>query len=363
MNILVISDYRDYHTTRPEAEIFKGLRKLGFNIYVLTPAGSQIAEEFIAVGIHVIDFYTRKKFDSADIAFIRTKLKELNIDILQLFYSKAIVNGIQAAKGVAVKVVLYRGYSGNIHWYDPFAYIKYLHPRVDKIFCNSIGVEQMFRRQLFLDKNKLITINKGHRLDWFQNTVAHDIRAELGIPADALLLVNVGNNRRMKGIKYLLGAMNLLPTDANIHLLLIGRDMDTPGNLKVIKSGNHSQHIHILGFRNDVLSIVASTDAFILSSIKGESITKSVIEAMSLGVAPVISDIAGNIELVVHNENGLVFPSKNIHELAKCMMLLYNNRGLAKEFGKKSQLHISEKLNSEHTIQQVALMCNALIKE
>lgn len=362
MKIIVISNYNDYHTTRPEAEIFKGLHALGHNIVVLTPAKSVIAGEFRDMGIQVVDFFTRSKFNRADIQFIRDKIVSEKADILMLFYSKAIVNGIQAAKGVNVKVVLYRGYSGNIQWYDPFAYIKYLNPRVDKIFCNSIGVEEMFQRQLFLKKSKLVTINKGHKLEWYQNYTPYDIRAELNIPSDALLLVNVGNNRRMKGISYLLKSLNMLPDNSNIHLLLIGRDMDTPENLRLIEKCKNKAKVYVLGFRKDVLNIVASTDVFVLSSIKGESITKSVIEAMALGKPAIISDIPGNKELVIQNKNGLIFKSKDYKQLATCILQFYNDRSMCNEYGINAQKHIAENLHSDITIRKTEAMLLELLQ-
>jgi glycosyltransferase involved in cell wall biosynthesis len=352
IKVLVISNYGDYQVARPEAEVFIGLAKMGFQISVMSYKNSRYGKEFEAAGIHVIDFHPEKKLDKSEIRRIREFLIEKEIDIMQLFNSKAIINGIQAAKGLPVKVVLYRGYTGHIHWYDPTAYFKYLHPRVDKIVCNSIGVQELINRQLFFDKRKTVTINKGHKLEWYKEYKPVDIRKELNIPADALLLVNVANNRRMKGIPYLLKAMNHLPAEAAIHLLLIGKDMDTPQNIKIIEKGNKRNNIHLLGYRTDVLNIEAACDIFVLSSIKGESITKSVLEAMSLGVTPIISDIPGNIELVVDNESGLVFPSKDSKALSRAILKLYNDRELCKRLGQNARLRIANVLNHENTLQK-----------
>lgn len=350
IKVLVISDYRDHHSVRPEAEIFIGLAKMNFKIYVMTYGAAAYVQRFKAVGIEVLDFHPQKKLNAAEIDRIRTFIVQHKIDIIHLFNSKAIINGIQAAKGLAVKVVLYRGYSDNIYWYDPAAYLKYLHPRVDKIFCNSKGVEEHIQRQFFLKNDKTITINKGHRLSWYEGYETYEIRKELGLAADSFLLVNVANNRKMKGIPYLLKAMNRLPEDLPVHLLLIGRNMDNRENLKIIKSGDHADKIHLLGFRKNVLNIVAACDVFVLPSIKGESITKSVIEAMSLGVPAIISDIAGNRELVEHGKSGWVFPSKNVQQLADAILKLYQDKILRLQMGQAAKQHIATHLNTEQTI-------------
>src|SRR5690606_24947934 len=98
--------------------------------------------------------------------------------------------------------------------------------------------------------------------------------------------------------------------------------------LEIINSGKYKQNIHLPGFRPNALSIAASADVFVLPSIMGESITKSVIEAMSLEKAPIITDIAGNVELVIDGESGLVVPKKDHLALSAAILKLYNDREL-----------------------------------
>ena len=345
--ILVISNYRDYHTTRPEAETFIGLAQLGFEIYVMTYPDTPFKSAFAEAGIRVIDFHPTRKFNRTEIDKIRQTIVDYQIDILHLFNSVAIYNGIQSAKKQHVKVVLYRGYCGNIHWYDPSAYLKYLHPRVDKIVCNSIGVEQEIQRQFFFKTNKTVTINKGHDLAWYSSYAPTDIRAELGIPQTSFLFVVVGNNRKMKGIVYLAKAFAQIPHDLPVHLLLIGRDMN---NAEINQALHGRSNVHFLGFRKDVLHIVAACQVFVLPSIFGESITKSVIEAMSLGIAPIITDIEGNVELVENGQSGFVVPAKNSDALSQAMLELYQNPEKLKMMGEAAKRRITTHLNIQQTI-------------
>lgn len=363
MKVLVISDYRSYHTVRPEAEIFIGLAKAGVEVHIMTFPEAEYITEFENAGIKVIKFHPVKKMSKDEISYIRNILIEEQYDILHLFNNFSIINGIQAAKGLPVKIVLYRGYAGNVQWYDPINYLKFLHPRVDKIMCNSIGVEKSIQKQLFFDKKKTITINKGHRVEWYENTPVIDIRKEYNIPENAFMLVNVANNRRMKGIPYLLEAMNLLPDELPVYLLLIGNNLDNTDSRKIIAKGNKADRIKFLGFRNDVLGIVAGCNAFVLSSISGESITKAVIEAMSLTIPPIITDIDGNKELLVNNESGLVVPAKNGHALANAILKLYNDRALCAALGEKAKERIKNELSTDQTIQKVKKMYEELMSK
>ncbi|MCB9223453.1 MAG: glycosyltransferase family 4 protein [Crocinitomicaceae bacterium] len=361
IKVLAISDYREFHSVRPEAEIFIGLKKEGLDVHVMTYGDSEYAKRFRDAGIKVFDFHPDSKFDKEEQKFIRDLLVKEDYDIIHLFNSRAILHGLKATKGLKAKIVLYRGYSGNIHWYDPTAYAKFLNPRVDAIMCNSKGVEEIIRNQKILNKQKAVTINKGHRTAWYSDVEPSNIRNEFNIPEDAFLLINVANNRKMKGIPYLLQAMNTLPADLNIHLILLGKGMDDKDNMDLINNSAYRDKIHLPGFRPDALSVVASSDVFVLPSIMGESITKSVIEAMSLEKTPIITDIAGNQELVEDGISGIVVPKKNPKALADAILHLYNNRELCTKMAKKAKERIDTELSTEVTVQKVKQLYEELL--
>jgi L-malate glycosyltransferase len=354
IKILVISDYRQTVTVRSEAEIFVALHKQGYDITIMTYPEAHYIQRFIEVGIRVIGYHPVKKFSLKDIRIIKNEIKSGEYDVVHLFNSPSMTNGIFAAYGTKAKVVLYRGYTGNIHWYDPFMYIKYLSPRVDKIICLVEAIRQLFLKNMVSEK-KLITINKGHDVTWYDG-VEPDKLEGLAIPPDALKLVCAANMRPMKGVKYLLKATHYLPADAKIHLLLLGHNMDAPEFTELIESSPIKHNIHQLGYRKDVLNVVKACDVFVLASIKGEAITKAVIEAMSLEVAPLITDIPGNKGLVIDQVCGLVVPSKHPQALAAAIMKYYNDRALIKTFGVAARKHIETTLNINDTVTKFRKM-------
>ena len=352
MKILVISNYKDIHVVRPEAEIFISLAQRGHDVTIMTYEESNYVSKFKENGIKIIPFHPEKKFDKTEINFIREEVTKGQFDVMHLFNNVATINGLKACKNLPIKIVLYRGYSANMHWWDPTSYLKHLNKRVDYIICNSIGVADDLVNNGKLPRKKAIVINKGHELSWYENVQAIDIRNELNISPDAFLAVLVANNRRMKGVKYLMEASNFLPSDANIHFLLVGNDIETPDNLKIISESPNKSKVHFLGYRKDALSIVKSSNVFVLTSIKGESITKSVLEAMSIGTPTIISDIAGNVELHENGVSGIVVPSKNSKAFSDAIYKLYQNPKLAEQFSTKSQDRIKTVLGHQQTVDK-----------
>jgi glycosyltransferase involved in cell wall biosynthesis len=359
LKVLVISDYRDTVSVRPEAELFIGLARKGVEVTIMTYSEAVYVEKFKAAGIKVIDFHPRYKADKKEIAFIKEELKTGGHHVMHLFNGKAIVTGLQAAKGVKVKVVLYRGYTGNIHWYDPTAYFKYLSPRVDKIFCISDATRDLIKRNRIFGKDKPVTINKGHDLEWYDGIEPADL-SELNLPSDAFIVTNVCNARPMKGIPYLIKSTYELPVDLPIHYLLVGNNLNTPEHQKLVAASPNKDKFHFLGFRKDVLNVVKASDAFVLSSLYGEATTKAVIEAMSLGICPLITDIPGNRGLVIDKECGLVFPSKDPKAIAEAILEVYRNPEKRKEYAANARLQIDTKFNIKDTIENTRNLYESL---
>ena len=205
LKVLVISSYDDnYNAVRPEGEIFIGLHKMGVDIEIMTQGNSAYAKLFRENGIKVYDHHPTKKFSKESVAFIRKILKEGHHQILHLFNSKAIVNGLRAAYDLPVKILTYRGFAGHIHWYDPSSYLTHLNPRIDKIMCVSQSIYDQLAQQITLPKHKLIIIPKRHQLSWYQDVQALDVKSAFNLPQEAFVLTCVANSRKFKGIPYLL---------------------------------------------------------------------------------------------------------------------------------------------------------------
>jgi len=350
--LLVISNYSGLNSSRPEAELMLGLKKTGVDITIMTPASAEYRPVFEAAGIRVIDFQPRKKFDRGEIDFIRKELIDGAYDIVHLFNGKAIINGLKAARGLKVKVVLYRGYCGNIHWWDPSAYFKFLHPRADAIWCIAPAVADLINRNKIFGKKNAFCITKGHHPDWYKNVEAVSFD-EYNIPSDAFVVTMVANARPMKGLKYFIKATYELKQDIPLYILLIGNGLYSDDIRKLVEASPMKERIIFAGYRSDSMGLVKQSDLFVLSSIYGEAICKSVIEAMSLGVAPVITDIPGNRGMVIDGESGLVIPRKNPEAIARAIEYMYEHPEERKKMADAARQRMQTEYHIDGTIDKM----------
>lgn len=350
MKLLCITNQSDnLNSIRPEAEIFIGLARAGVDVTVMTQGNSVYSEPMRAAGIKVIDYVPRAKISWKSIRFIRRQLREQRFDIIYAFNNKAIANAALAAIGLRVKLVTYRGQTGNISRWDPTAYLTHLNPRVDNIICVSRATRDDLRTQVRHPQN-VVAIYKGHSLDWYTESPAN--LGEFGIPEDAFVVVSVANNRPRKGVPTLIEAAGMVPSELPIWWLFVGSGMDSPEVQDLVNKNPCKDRIVLAGHRKDAPAIVAACQVSVLASLKREGLPKTVIEAMAYGVAPVVSDTGGSAELVVHGESGIVVRPGDTRAIAEAVERLYRDPSLRERMGAAARARIESHFNVSQTVEQ-----------
>ncbi len=350
VRVLCISSHRgSLNNVRPEAAWIAGMPGVGIAMTVMTQEDSVCAEQMRAAGCEVIHFETGGKFNIRSIREIRRVLRDGGYQIVHMFNNKAIINGIIAATGLPVKIVTYRGQTGNIKRYDPSCYLTHLNPRVDCISCVSEAVRTDLLAQ-GIPAQKLVTIYKGHDIAWYDGIKKEDPGA-LGIPDDAFSIACVANNRPRKGVPVLIESTRHLPADSPVHIILVGNGMTSQAVRDLVATSPIAANFHLIDYRNNVLELVAGCDATVLPATKREGLPKTVVESMALGVTPIVTHTGGSPELVVDGECGLVVPPNDAPALAKAILRLSGNRAENAAMGKKARQRLATHFTLEQSIE------------
>jgi len=359
--LCISSTVGSLNSIRPEAECFCGLVKLGLNITVMTEGDSPYVERMRQSGVNIIDFAFRRKIEPGAIRTIRRTLIEGRYQVLHLFNNKAISNGAFASIGLPIKVVTYRGQTGNIKRYDPTCYLTHLHPRIDRITC----VAESVRQDLIANgvpPDKLVTIYKGHDLSWYDNTPTEDLGA-IGVPEGGFAIACVANNRPRKGVSVLIDAARHLPADTRVHILLIGNGMTSEQIQQLVNASRLPENFHLIDYRHNVLQLVASCGATVLPATKREGLPKTVIESMALGVAPIVTSTGGSPELVEDGVSGLVVDPNDARGLATAMQNLADHPELARRMGARARERLAERFTLEQGIEAHRELYTSLARE
>ncbi len=349
MKVLWITSHADtINSIRPEAETLIGLARAGVDCTIMTQGDSAYRDRMEAEGIRVVDYVPAKKFGRKDAAFIRRELITGAYDVLHLFNNKAIANGVLAARGLPVKVVSYRGQTGNVHRYDPVCWLTHLNPRIDRVICVADAVRRDLARRR-LDPKSCVTVYKGHDLAWYTDAPS-DLEVGFGIPRGEFVVGTVANYRPRKGIDVLIEAMGRLPADQRIHFLLVGGGMDDERLSAAIESSPARDRIHRAGFRRDACSLIAACNASVLPSTRREGLPKTVIESMVYAIPPVVTDTGGCAELVVDGDSGLVVRPNDPGALAAAVLRLAEDPAAARAMGERARARIDTHFNIRQTV-------------
>lgn len=175
------------------------------------------------------------------------------------------------------------------------------------------------------------------------------LQIDLNISKKDFVFIYVGRLVTDKGINELVTAFNELSKKyLNIKLLLVGpfeKKLDPLNNstLDLIKS---NKQIISTGFQDDVRPYFSISDVFILPSYR-EGFPTTVLQAGSMGLPSIVTNVNGCNEIIKHNINGLIIPSKNISSLKNSMLELYKNTKLYNNLHKKSRKMIKNNYNQD----------------
>ncbi len=362
MKILIASSYADsWNSVRPEAEIFIRMAKLGHTITIVTERSSEYVPRFLEHGIKVIDCYPKNKICWQTIKTIRNELVQGNYDIVYAMTSRAIPNAAFACGNLPVKLVTYRGTMGGLSRYDPSAYLTHLHPRVDGIICIADAVREVVRKQVWIAKEKVVTVYKGHDMVWYE-TARADL-TEFDINNDDFVAICVANARPVKGIEVLLAASNFLTRHKDLHLLFVGKNFDKEPYSNLIAASPIKNRIHVAGYRKDVPALVAASDMILLPSIADEGLPKTIIEGMALAIPSVVTTAGGCKELVVDGQTGFVVSPGNAEELADKILTLYADRGKTVTMGKNAKERVENHFTLKNSVTEHLNFFSILISE
>jgi glycosyltransferase involved in cell wall biosynthesis len=348
-------------TDRPTIEMLCGLQRAGCDIHASCPQKGNSRDLLAAAGVRLVDFEITKRFDREGIRRIREELETGAYDIVHAFGNRGLQNGIIALRGLKVGLVAYRGRVGNVSFLDPFSWLRYLNPRIDRVVCVSDSVRDYFlgMRPAFLRKGpeRYVRIYKGHDLGWYDVGPA-DLKT-VGIPADAFVVTSVANYRKHKGIDELVDSLAHLPDELPVHLLLVGQ-MDSPELDERIAALPHPERVHRIGYRTDAPAFAAASDVFVLSTTIPEGLPRSVIEAMACRRACIVTDFGGQAELVVDGESGLKVPPEDPAAIAAAIVRLYEDDSLRQRLGEAARERIRTHFNIEQTVAQTLALYREL---
>jgi glycosyltransferase involved in cell wall biosynthesis len=175
-----------------------------------------------------------------------------------------------------------------------------------------------------------------------------EVRQELGVPADRVLVVMVGNLKFWKGQHVVLEALAGLPGDLKGRLTVLFVGATAPMGESYAESLRDTVRregledvARFVGSRQDVPDLVNAADICLHASVMPEPFGLVVLEAMALGRPMIAARIGGPAEILTP-ESGLVFDPAQPAELTAALSRLATDRLLRERIGQAALRRVEE---------------------
>ena len=217
---------------------------------------------------------------------------------------------------------------------------------IDEAVADGFPREQLFWMPNPVDTGEFRAAQPGEAAAW---------RTRYGIRANACVAIYVGRLSREKGLPGLLrGFARAAATLPEAMLVLVG-DGAQRAELEALahELGLGPDQIRFTG-RVDITQVPAwlrSSDVFALTS-PSEGFSCALLEAMSAGLASVVSDIPANQQLVDAEVHGLAVPFDDEERIAQAFMRLIREPELRRRMGEASRQRVVDNYSTVRVVER-----------
>ena len=138
----------------------------------------------------------------------------------------------------------------------------------------------------------------------------------------------------------------------DIQFLWVG-DGENRSFLEASAKSMNLKNILFAGYRNDIDRYLSITDIY-LSTSRWEGLPFSLIEALSLGIPIIATDVVGNNEVVNNGHNGLLFKPDHVEDAKIKILSLYYDKELYGRYSDNAYTDFKGKFSKEKMLQRLA---------
>jgi glycosyltransferase involved in cell wall biosynthesis len=184
-------------------------------------------------------------------------------------------------------------------------------------------------------RERVEVVVHGVPVDDVRRAAAHrdEVRRELGLDGDAVLVVTVANYRSDKDYPNLLRAARAVTeADPRVVFVAVGQGPLEEEISRLHKELGLGARMRMLGYRSDAQRVIAAADIFCLSS-RHEGYPVALMEALALGRPIVSTAVGGIVNAVRDGVEGLLVPPAQPPRLAEALLKVAGDHVLRAALG------------------------------
>lgn len=220
----------------------------------------------------------------------------------------------------------------------------------DCVVAVSDGV-RAYLEQAHVPADKIRLIHNGFDFERLANDGAGRaaVRAAQGWSEDDIVIGTLAVLKERKGLRYLPEAAKLvLASHPSARFFVAGEGPGRAALEAAVEGLGIQDRFHLLGQRSDPLALLGAADIYVLPSLF-EGLPRSLLEAMAMRKAVVVTDIGGSREVVRDGVSGFVVPPRDVVSLAGAISRLAGSQALRIACGDAGERTIRQQFDARRT--------------
>jgi len=292
-------------------------------------------------------------------------IRKNHFTIVHTHSSKAGILGRIAAKLAGTPIIIHTVHGWSFH--DHMAgWLKTIYITLEKFCAGWTDAMIVVTKQdvkkgldyLIGNRSQYHLIRSAIPLDEFspENHDKEQVRSELGIPPNALVLGNVGRFSPQKNPLDWIRVAGLVARELpDCYFLLVGDGPLRPDVEKAIQEEKIADRVILTGLRRDPGKMMAAMDVFLLTSL-WEGLPRVIPQAMSMGLPVVCYRVDGIQEIIETGINGFVFSPGDIAGVAKICIDLFHDKDKRETIGNNGRVFSANEFNINAMIADISAL-------
>ena len=346
--------------------LFEGFNRGEFRSVPLVTRGGWVEETLARRGVESHVCPAKGSFAGRYLRKIIRLVRSERIDLIQAHLLGA--NAYASIAGTLTRTPVVSLFHGSVDMVEPnrrqWAKIAAINIGSDRIVAVSNSLRDDLLERTSLKAKNMQVIYNGVDTARFTTSKKNQLRRELGLSPNTFIVCSLGNVRAAKGYDYLIEAAGQVVRESpHIHFVIAGQGK---GKLYARLQGirrqrNLEDNVHFLGFREDAVDILSSSDLFLLPSTS-EGFSISTIEAMACGLPVVATRSGGPEEIVTSGVDGQLIPAASSGRMAESILELASDAAARRRLGEAASSTVAKRFSLEAMLQAYESMYRELLK-
>ena len=347
----------------------RALRGMGHDAWVLTRRmpGTSAYEEIDGVPVHRVFARKPSTWTFMPAALLYLLRKQHTFDVLHVHTVRS-----PALTGALVHRLTGKPVIAKIPRKEQFEYVRQSWPRLwwmRRHIARFVAVNAVSHHALLaagIESSRNALIPNGVDTSLFKPPTSEEklaLRARLGLGEEPVATF-VGRLIPRKQVHVLLRAWPfVLDVRPEAHLLIVGDGPQRSDLECLARDLDVAQQVTFVGecSQQAVEAYLGASDVFVLPSLS-EGISNALLEAMAVGLVPVVSRVDGNTDVVVHEVSGLMVESGDADDLGRQMRRLLVDEDLRQRLQRGALRTIEERFALSRVATAYANMYDELLR-